>query len=462
MPHIQRIRAALRKELRPMLSLAVPVVIAELGWMSMSVVDTIMVGRLGPEAIGAVSIGAVLFYTVGVFGSGMLLGLDTLVPQSYGAGDLQDCHHSLVQAVYGSLAMGPLLMLPMFALLPWMDGLGLDPEVARLAKPYTNALLWSAPPLLLYMAFRHYLQGMDRVKAVMVTLVSANVVNALANWVFIFGELGMPAFGVAGAGWASCASRIYMCLALLGYMLYDARRKKTGLLHAPLGLDMPRLKQLARLGFPAAMQRGLEIGVFALATAIVGTLDAVSLAAHQIALQAASVSFMAPLGVSSAAAVRVGQALGRRDPEGAHRAGWTAIALGAVAMLAAGLVFFAIPEMIIRIFTANAEVIAIGVTLLYIAAFFQLFDGFQVVATGALRGAGDTQTPLITNLFGHWFLGLPVGYWLCFRTEWGVAGIWTGLSLGLISVGAVLAYFWSTRLEKFRSRVAALPKAARV
>ena len=438
-----------------MLSLAVPVVIAELGWMSMSVVDTIMVGRLGPEAIGAVSIGAVLFYTVGVFGAGMLLGLDTLVPQSYGGNDLADCHHSLVQAVYGSLVMGPLLMIPIFLLLPWLDSFGLDPEVARHAKPYTAALLWSAPPLLLFMAFRQYLQGMDRVKAVMFTLISANVVNAIANWVFIFGNAGMPKFGVEGAGWASCASRVYMCLALFGYTLYDARAKTTGLLRAPLGIDIRRLRQLSRLGFPAAVQRGLEIGVFALATAIVGTLDAVSLAAHQIALQAASVSFMVPLGVSSAAAVRVGQALGRRDPEGAHRAGWTALGIGGAFMFFMGLAFVLFTETIIRIFTSDPNVIAIGVTLLYIAAFFQLFDGFQVVATGALRGAGDTQTPLFTNLIGHWFLGLPVGWWLCFHLELGAAGVWVGLSLGLITVGAVLAYFWSTRLEKFRSHVAA-------
>lgn len=439
-----------------MLSLAVPVVIAELGWMSMSVVDTVMVGRLGPEAIGAVSIGSVLFYTVGVFGAGMLLGLDTLVPQSCGAGDLPDCHHSLIQAIYGSLLMTPALMLPMFALLPWLDSFGLDPEVARQAKPYTSALLWSAPPLLLYMALRQYLQGMDRVKAVMFTLISANVVNAVANWLFIFGNAGMPEFGVAGAGWASCASRIYMCLALLGYLVYDAKKHNTGLLQASLGVDLQRLRQLTRLGFPAAVQRGLEVGVFALATAIVGTLDAVSLAAHQIALQAASVSFMVPLGVSSAAAVRVGQALGRRDPEGAHRAGWTALGISGVFMLCTGLAFFLFTDEIIRIFSADPDVVAIGVTLLYIAAFFQLCDGFQVVATGALRGAGDTKTPLLANLFGHWFLGLPVGWWLCFQMDWGAAGVWSGLSLGLITVGAVLAYFWSTRLEKFRNHVAEL------
>jgi multidrug resistance protein, MATE family len=453
MSFTQRIRAGLGKELRPMLSLAVPVVIAELGWMSMSVVDTIMVGRLGPEAIGAVSIGAVLFYTVGVFGAGMLLGLDTLVPQAYGAGDLTDCHHSLVQAVYGSLAMAPLLMLPMFALLPWMDSFGLDPEVARLAGPYTRALLWSAPPLLLYMTFRQYLQGMDRVKAVMFTLISANVVNALANWALIFGNLGAPELGVAGAGWASCASRVYMCVALLGYMLYDARKKNTGLLRISLRLDFWRLR-LGATGLPGGDAAGLEIGVFALATAIVGTLDAISLASHQIALQAASVSFMVPLGVSSAAAVRVGQALGRGDPEGAHRAGWTALGIGGVFMLVTGALFFLFPEAIIGIFTVDPQVVALGVTLLYIAAFFQLFDGFQVVATGALRGAGDTQTPLIANLVGHWFLGLPVGWALCFQAGWGASGIWSGLSLGLISVGGVLAYFWSTRLEGFQRWVA--------
>ncbi len=438
-----------------MLNLAVPVVIAELGWMAMSVVDTIMVGRISPEAIGAVSIGGVLFYTVGVFGTGMLLGLDTLVPQSFGAGDIDDCHHSLIQAIYGVLVLGPALMIPLFLFLPSLPQTGLTPEVAALSEPYARALLWSAVPLLLFMTFRQYLQGMNRVRAITFTLISANLVNVAANWVFIFGNLGMPAFGVEGAGWASCASRIYMCLALGGYVLWDARRRGTGLFRTSFALDWPRLGKLSALGFPAAVQRGLEIGVFALATTLVGTLDAESLAAHQVALNAASVTFMVPLGISAAAAVRVGQALGRRDPEWAHLSGWTALGLGGAFMAFAGLCFLVFPEAIVRVFSEDPRVSEIGVRLLYLAALFQLFDGFQVVATGALRGAGDTRTPMLANLVGHWFLGLPIGWWLCFRMDWGAPGIWAGLSIGLIVVGVVLAYFWSTRLETFRADTAA-------
>ncbi|MEZ5367291.1 MAG: MATE family efflux transporter [Bryobacterales bacterium] len=438
-----------------MLRLAVPVVIAELGWMAMSVVDTMMVGRISPEAIGAVSIGGVLFMTVGVFGTGMLLGLDTLVPQAFGAGDVDDCHHSLVQAIYGVFALGPLLMIPMFLLLPVLLEMGLAPEVAAHTGPYARALLWSAVPLLLFMTFRQYLQGMNKVRAITFTLVTANLVNVLANWVFIFGNWGMPAFGVEGAGWASCASRVYMCVALGAYLLWDAHRDHTGLFQTSLALDWPRIKKLATLGFPAALQRGLEIGVFALATALIGTLDAISLAAHQVALNVASVTFMVPLGISSAAAVRVGQALGRRDPEGAHLSGWTALGLGGAFMGFAGLVFLLFPEAIVRLFSSDEAVIVVGVRLLYIAALFQLFDGFQVVATGALRGAGDTRTPMLANLVGHWLLGLPIGWWLCFRMGWGAPGIWTGLSAGLIFVGATLAYFWSTRLDGFRAHTAA-------
>lgn len=436
-----------------MLRLAMPVVVAELGWMAMSVVDTMMVGRLSAEAIGAVSMGSVLFYAVGVFGTGMLLGLDSMVPQAFGAGNLEDCHRSLFQAVYGVVLLGLALMAPMFLALPWLGAIGLDPEVARLTLPYTAALLWSTLPLLLFMAFRHYLQGMNVVRPIMFVLLTANIVNAVANWVFIFGNWGSPAFGVEGAGWASCASRAYMCLALFGYLLYHARKHKTGLFQAPRSLEWARIKTLAVLSFPAAIQRALEIGVFAAATAFVGRLGAVPLAAHQVALQAAAVTFMVPMGISSAAAVRVGQALGRGDPDAAHHAGWTALALGGGFMAVAGLCFLTLPQGIIRLFTNEPAVLSAGVTLLYVAALFQLFDGLQVVATGALRGSGDTHTAMIANLVGHWFVGLPVGLWLGFRLSWGAPGIWLGLSTGLIIVGAYLLWVWSTRLERFRAHV---------
>jgi MATE family multidrug resistance protein len=208
-------------------------------------------------------------------------------------------------------------------------------------------------------------------------------------------------------------------------------------------LDFVRIRILSRLGLPAAGQILLEVGVFAAATAIIGRLDPVALAAHQVALNVASVTFMVPLGVSSAAAVRVGQALGRRDPAGARRSGWMALLLAAIFMTLAAVVLVSAPHVILRIFTTDTTVIATGVSLLFIAAVFQLFDGIQVVATGALRGAGDTRRPLLLNLIAHWGIGLPIGYYLCFSKGWGVQGIWSGLCIGLIGVAVALLVVWA-------------------
>lgn len=431
-----------------MLGIALPVVAAELGWMAMSVVDTMMVGRLSAEAIGAVSIGSVLFYAVGIFGTGMLLGLDTLVPQAFGADHLEECHRSLFHAVYGVVPLGILMMLPMFAIAALLPQTGLDPVVAAQAVPYTNALVWSLIPLLVFMAFRHYLQGMNHVRPVMIVMLSANVVNVIANWVFIFGNWGAPAFGTAGAGWASCASRAYMCLALLGYIIWQARRDQTGLFQANRSLEKNRIRRLASLSFPAAVQRGLEIGVFAAATFLVGLLGAAPLAAHQVALQAASVTFMIPLGISTAAAVRVGQAIGRCDAQAARLSGFVALTLSGLFMSLSGIAFLCFPYTIVGFFSHDAEVLAMGAALLVVAAAFQLFDGFQVVATGALRGAGDTQTPMLANLIGHWLIGLPIGCYLAFKLGWGAEGLWLGLSAGLILVGGYLAWVWSVRVHE--------------
>jgi len=211
---------------------------------------------------------------------------------------------------------------------------------------------------------------------------------------------------------------------------------------APLALDLTRVRRLFGLGFPAGAQMLLEVGVFASATALAGRVSTTALAAHQIAIHMASVTFMIPYGLASAAAVRVGQAVGRRDPAGASVSGWTAIALGVTFMAAAALVFLTVPASLIRAFSADPEVVAIGVRLLFVAAIFQLFDGLQGVTTGALRGLGDTRTAMLWNLGGHWAIGLPLGYLLCFRWGFGLVGLWWGLSLGLIICGIGLVAVW--------------------
>jgi MATE family multidrug resistance protein len=444
----------LKQEFKPMLGLAGPVVAAELGWSFMGMVDTLMVGRVSAEAIGAVSLGTALYLAVAIFGIGLLLGLDTMVSQAFGAGKIEDCHRSLLHGTYLSLLLTVVLTGVIWSAIPFLPSWGLNPEVLPLTVPYLEAITWSTLPLLLYATFRRYLQAMGLVKPVMVVLVTANLVNVVANWILVFGNLGAPAVGVGGAGCAPCSSRAYLAAGLVGYALYYDHRHQTGLRHTRLGLEMPRVRRLLGLGFPAAIQITLELGAFALATTLAGKLDAASLAAHQIALTAASFMFMVPLGVSSAGAVRVGQALGRRDPAAAARAGWTALVLGTGFMGCGAIAFQVFPSFILRAFTADEAVVSIGVSLLFVAAYFQLFDGIQVVATGVLRGTGDTRTPMVTNLVGHWFLGLPIGYALGFVWGWGVIGLWVGLSIGLIVVGLILLVVWSRRVRSIHRELA--------
>jgi MATE family multidrug resistance protein len=207
------------------------------------------------------------------------------------------------------------------------------------------------------------------------------------------------------------------------------------------------MRQLLGLGLPAASQVTLEVGVFAAATALAGRLPPASLAAHQIAINIASFTFMVPLGIASAGAVRVGQAVGRRDAAGAARSGWTALLFGTLFMACAAAVFLLIPRVLVGAFTTNISVLQIGTSLLFVAAVFQLFDGVQGVATGVLRGLGDTRSPMLWNLAAHWFLGLPLGYALCFIGGLGVIGLWWGLSAGLIICGIALLVVWSRRIR---------------
>jgi MATE family multidrug resistance protein len=425
-----------------MLALAAPVVVAELGWVTMGIVDTLMVGGLGAGAIGAVGLASMLFFAVSVFAMGLLLGLDPLVAQAFGAGRIDDCHRWLVDGVW----LGALVAVPTVAVLLAMNASlgswGLPAGVLALATPYLATLTWSLPPLLFYVAFRRYLQAMNIVRPVTWTLIAANLVNAGANWVLIFGHLGAPAMGVRGSALATFVARVFMAAALLAVIVAHESHFRPRLRETPLGLRMDRLRALFTLGFAAGGQTVLEVGVFAAATALAGRVSADALAAQQIALNMAAFTFMVPYGIASAAAVRVGQAVGRQDPEGASAAGWTAILIGGAFMAAAAVVFLAIPAALIRAFTSDPGVLSIGVALLFVAAVFQLFDGLQGVTTGALRGLGDTHTAMFWNLGGHWAVGLPLGYVLCFRYGLGVVGLWWGLSVGLIICGVALVRAW--------------------
>jgi MATE family multidrug resistance protein len=437
----------LRREFRPMLRMAVPLALAELGWMAMGVVDTIMAGRLGAAAIGAGCLGGNLFYPIAIFGTGLLLGMDTLVAQSFGADDARDCRRSLVNGVWLAAALAAPLALVLWALIPLMRAVGTNPRVMVLLGPYLKALLWGMLPLLAYAALRRYLQAVDVVVPITFALVSANLINFAGNWVLMFGHWGAPAMGLEGSGWSTTIARVYMAAVLVAAIVWHERKSGNLLFRMSWKPDVARLLRLLDLGLPAGLQILIEGGLFGVIAVLAARLDEVSLAAHGIAVNVVATTYMVPLGIGSAAAVRVGQAVGRKDRQGVATSGWTALLLGTLFMGAAGLALWTAPGWILRVFTADAAVIASGAALLRIAALFELFDGFQTVATGALRGLGDTRSPMLAHLAGYWLIGLPISYMLCFRLGWGVSGIWVGLTAALILIGVVLVWVWRERVR---------------
>ncbi|MDR3698493.1 MAG: MATE family efflux transporter [Candidatus Sulfopaludibacter sp.] len=436
----------LRHEFRPMLRLAMPLVLAELAWMSMGIVDSIMAGHLGAAALGAGSLGTMIFYPIVIAGTGMLLGMDTLVAQAHGANNLLEARRSLIAGLWMALALAPVTALPILALMPLLRAAGTNPHVMELLLPYTRALLWGVGCLMFFAAFRRYLQAMDIVKPVMFAVVTANLINVFGNWLLMYGHWGFRAMGLEGSGWSTSFSRLYMALVLMVTVLRHEAQSGGLLFAMSWRPDPARIRQLARLGLPAALQILFEGAVFGIVTVLAATLDEVSLAAHSIAVQVIATTFMVPLGISSAAAVRVGQAVGRKDPRGVAVAGWTALLLSTLFMGTAGIAMAAAPRSIVRCFIADSGVIASGAVLVRMAALFELFDGFQIVSTGALRGLGDTRTPMLAHLVGYWAIGLPVTYVLCYPLHRGVVGIWAGLTAALILIGTILVSAWSRRV----------------
>ncbi len=434
--------------MRAMVALAVPVVLSELGWMAQGVVDTIMVGRLGPAAIGAVALGNAVCLTPSIFGTGLMLGLDTLVAQAYGREDHDECHRWLAQGVY----LACIAAVPLMAVI-WLAGFfftrfGITPEVAEPAGGYMRLFLWGTLPLLLYSAARRYLQGVGYVRVIAVTYVLANLVNWFGNWVLIYGKLGMPALGVNGSAISTVFARVTMAAALMGFAWRYERKRGHPLFRHWAGPQVARLKRLLRLGAPAAGQILLEVGAWNLATFSAGYLTPVALATHQIVLNYASLTYMVPLGISAAAAVSVGHAVGAGDAARARRAGWLALGLGTSFMLLAAVTFVAWPRPLIEIYTRDARVLAVAPGLLGIVAAFQIFDGIQTVSTGALRGLGETRAPMMANLVGYWVLGLPLGFLLCFGLRRGIYGLWIGLTLALVVIALALIARWRRDSER--------------
>ena len=431
-----------RGELRPLLQLAVPVALGEFAWMAMGLVDTVMLGRIDSVAIGGLAIGRVVFMNLAVIGIGLLLGLDATVSQAYGADDRAECLRQRTQGLWLAGLVSVPLMIAFYLSLPALSLFGIDPELMPDTLGYMHAVGFGMIPLLFYTALRRFLQSIDRVQPIMWALISANLINVALNEALIFGRLGLPKLGTAGAGYATSGSLVYLVVFLWVTERVVRRRPQWSSLQVSRRFDPRRFKELLRLGVPASVQITFEVALFTFSAIWIGQLGATELAAHQVALVLASAAYMIPLGVSSAAAVRVGHAIGAGDPWRARRAGWTAIATGTGVMAFTGLLFAIFPAPLIRVFSNDAQVVALGVPVLYLCATFQLVDGFGVVAIGALRGAGQTFQPMIWTLVGYWGLTLPLGWYLTFSCDFGLIGMWAALCIGLILVACAIGVIW--------------------
>jgi MATE family multidrug resistance protein len=425
-----------RTELVAMSRLALPVVVAQVGLMLMGVVDTLMVGRVSAVALAAVALGNLYFITIVIPASGTLMVLDPVVAQAVGAKDHEGIARGVQRGFLLALTLGGVASVALLTVRPVLLLLHQPPVLVPIASTYVLISILGVLPFLAFVVLRQSLQAMGEMRVIVAVIVVANLSNAFLNWVFVYGHLGSPAMGAPGSAWATCVSRWLMAILLLGFgwraiapSLLPWRRET---------FHIAPLRAMLRLGLPIGLQQGLEIGAFAAIGVLMGVLGTIEMAAHQIAINLASLTFMVPLGVGAAAAVRVGHAAGAGDAEGARESARAALVCGVGFMSCTGVLFLLVPDAIAARYTTDLPVAALAATLIPIAGVFQVFDGIQAVCAGVLRGLGDTRAPFVINLAGFWLAGFPVSVVLGFQTRLGAVGLWWGFVAGLAAVAVLL------------------------
>jgi len=436
-----------RPDLQALIELGAPVTLVQLGLMSMGAVDTVMVGRVSAAGLAAVALGNLYFLMMAVFGQGVLFALDPVIAQAVGARDSVGVAHGVQRGLILGVVLAALAMLLMIPVGPLLTLAGQPEEVVPIAVRYVHGLILGVFPFYAFGVFRQSLQAMGRVRAIVLTVLLANVINTGLNWILIFGNFGIPRLGAVGSAWATSLSRWFLLALLVALAWSQLRPTIRPWRKASFGLEP--ITRFIRLGAPIGAQQLLEFGVFGAAGLLMGLLGTVAMASHQVALQLAALTFMIPVGVAQATSVVVGQAVGRGEPEAARRAVGAGLVTVTAFMTLTAVSFITLPGPLARIFSNDQMVVAAAATLLPIAGLFQIFDGLQVASAGALRGIADTRVPMLMNLVGFWLIGLPVSALLGFKLGAGPQGIWWGLAVG-IGVVAVLL-LWRVRRRFLRS-----------
>ncbi|HYJ31473.1 MAG TPA: MATE family efflux transporter [Allosphingosinicella sp.] len=441
-----------RAEARATLALAWPLILTNVAQALIHATDVVLLGWAGPRTLAAATLGINVYFAFLIFGLGLMIASSPILARELGARrhSVRDVRRTVRQSMWAAAA----ICVPVWTIL-WNTRallilLGQDPVLAVDAQLFVRFLMWGMFPYLLYLVLRSFISALERPLWSFLVGLFAVLFNALLNYALIFGKLGFPALGLAGAGIGSACANLLMFLGLALVVTLDRRFRRYRLFGRFWRADWERFREIWRLGLPVAVTLGLEVTIFNAAVFLMGLIGTESLAAHAIAIQIASLAFMVPLGLGQAVTVRVGLAYGRRDRDGVALAGWTALGITIAFMGMTGSLMIAAPAFLVSAFLdvgdpANAPVIELAVSFLVVAALFQIFDGAQAVGAGMLRGLHDTRVPMLFAAFGYWVVGILTGVGLGFGLGWEGVGIWTGLAMGLGVVAILMIWRWTRR-----------------
>jgi len=432
----------IRHELKRLIPVAIPAVLSQLAQMAMGVIDTLMAGRYSTEALAAIAVGTNILHPVFVFFLGLFLALNPIVAHFRGENASKKVGVQFRLGILVALLVTPIAMSALLASNSVLNALGINPQIAALAYGYLQATAIGMLPLMLFLALRFFNEGLFATPAIMWATTLSIPANIFLNYAFLYGYGPIPEMGAVGVGYATSLVWLLMFIGLLVYTLTNRAYREFELLNWRHWPRMTHVKELFRLGLPMAITLGFEITMFAAIALMIARYPVEIVAAHQIAINIASVTFMIPLGISQAITARVGYFMGKQDPQQAKLAGYTGIGLAALVMLASAIMMMTLPYSLVSLYTHDTKLMETAVGLLYLAAIFQFSDGLQVSSAGALRGLKDTKIPMYITAFAYWLIGFPCGYFLAEQAGFAVKGYWMGLIAGLSSAALLLLARW--------------------
>lgn len=434
------------------LRLGWPLVLTNLAQTAMTATDVMMMGQLGPDALAAGALGSNLYMAVLIFGIGVMAAVSPMLSIELGRNRhaVREIRRTVRQGFWAAATLVGPMWLFLWQAEAVLAAMGQDRALSAAAGSYVRALQWSLLPFFFYLVLRGFVAALQRPLAAMLVVLAAVLFNAFANWVLMFGRLGLPALGLPGSGLATALSSVLMFAGLAALVLRDRQFRRFRLFGRFWVADWPRYRAFWRLGLPIGATLAFEVVIFNGAAFLMGLIGPTALAAHAIAIQIASLTFMVPMGIGQAATVRVGRAFGAGDRDGIRRAGQVAIVLGVGFMALTALVMWLAPHWLVRPFLdvrrpGAIEVAALAMHFLVFAAIFQIVDGAQVVGSCLLRGLGDTRIPMLYAGLGYWVIGLPLSVALGFGTPLAGSGIWIGLAVALALVAALMLGRWAAR-----------------